>query len=177
MASTQREIILSGIRPTGRLHYGNYFGAIRHFLRLQEQDTATCYYFVADYHALTTITEPTDIYANTIAMLRTYAACGLDPEKSVIYRQSDLPCTAELALLLGMMSDYLFGRRAAESSWAAALHAIVPNWQHFWMADALHLGETIPFRYVLGAAAYGGFYLLGLLGLGIVLFRHTEVKS
>lgn len=62
MSNTQREIILSGIRPTGRLHYGNYFGAIRHFLRLQEQDTATCYYFVADYHALTTITEPTRPY-------------------------------------------------------------------------------------------------------------------
>jgi len=111
MSNTQREIILSGIRPTGRLHYGNYFGAIRHFLRLQEQDTATCYYFVADYHALTTITEPTDIYANTIAMLRTYAACGLDPEKSVIYRQSDLPCTAELSLLLGMITNIGFLER------------------------------------------------------------------
>lgn len=111
MSDSQREIILSGIRPTGRLHYGNYFGAIRHFLRLQEEDTATCYYFVADYHALTTITEPTDIYAHTIAMLRTYVACGLDPVKAVIYRQSDLPCTAELALLLGMITNIGFLER------------------------------------------------------------------
>ncbi|HQN00587.1 MAG TPA: tryptophan--tRNA ligase, partial [Candidatus Hydrogenedentes bacterium] len=85
-------------------HYGNYFGAIRHFLRLQETD-ACCYYFIADYHALTTITERQEIYRATLDMLRTYVACGLDPYKSVIYRQSDLPCTAELSLLLGMLTN------------------------------------------------------------------------
>lgn len=100
----RKEVILSGIRPTGRLHYGNYFGAIRHFLRLQETD-ACCYYFIADYHALTTITERQEIYRATLDMLRTYVACGLDPYKSVIYRQSDLPCTAELSLLLGMLTN------------------------------------------------------------------------
>ncbi len=109
--TAKREVILSGIRPTGRLHYGNYFGAIRHFLRLQEQDAATCYYFIADYHALTTISERTDIYNNTLNMLRTYVACGLDPFKSVIYRQSDLPCTAELSLLLGMITNIGFLER------------------------------------------------------------------
>jgi tryptophanyl-tRNA synthetase len=102
--ASRREVILSGIRPTGRLHYGNYFGAVRHFLRLQE-DGYTCYYFIADYHALTTITEPTDFYGQTVDMLRTYVACGLDPEQAVIYRQSDLPSTAELALLLGMVTN------------------------------------------------------------------------
>lgn len=107
----RKEVILSGIRPTGRLHYGNYFGAIRHFLRLQESETAICYYFVADYHALTTITTREDIYQNTIDMLRTYVACGLDPNKSIIYRQSDLPCTAELALLLGMITNIGFLER------------------------------------------------------------------
>ncbi len=100
----KQEVILSGIRPTGRLHYGNYFGALRHFLRLQEEG-ARCYYFVADYHALTTITGRKEVYDDTIEMLKTYVACGLDPEKSLIYRQSDLPCTAELALLLGMISN------------------------------------------------------------------------
>ncbi|HOE67381.1 MAG TPA: tryptophan--tRNA ligase [Candidatus Hydrogenedentes bacterium] len=104
MATDKREIILSGIRPTGRLHYGNYFGAIRAFLDLQEQGHR-CYYFIADYHALTTITERMDLYRQTIDMLRTYVACGLDPAKSVIYRQSDLPCTAELTLLLGMITN------------------------------------------------------------------------
>lgn len=100
--SKKREVILSGIRPTGRLHYGNYFGAIAHFLHLQEQD-AQCYYFVADYHALTTIADRREIYRDTLNMLRTYVACGLDPVRSTIYRQSDLPCTAELTLLLGMI--------------------------------------------------------------------------
>ncbi len=102
--SVKQEIILSGIRPTGRLHYGNYFGAIKAFLDLQEQGHS-CYYFIADYHALTTVTEPQDFYRQTLDMLRTYVACGLDPKKSVIYRQSDLPCTAELALLLGMITN------------------------------------------------------------------------
>jgi tryptophanyl-tRNA synthetase len=102
--ATKKEVILSGIRPTGRLHYGNYFGAVKHFLRLQEQD-ATCYYFVADYHALTTIQGRKEIFRDTLDMLRTYVACGLDPVKSVIYRQSDLPATAELALLLGMIAN------------------------------------------------------------------------
>jgi tryptophanyl-tRNA synthetase len=108
--SDTREVILSGIRPTGRLHYGNYFGAIRHFLRLQEMG-ARCYYFIADYHALTTISEATDFYRQTIDMLRTYVACGLDPVQSVIYRQSDLPCTAELTLLLGMITNLGFLER------------------------------------------------------------------
>lgn len=105
MTTTQQRVILSGIRPTGRLHYGNYFGAIQHFLRLQESGADTCYYFVADYHALTTITESVDFFQQTIDMLRTYVACGLDPSRSVIYRQSDLPCTAELTLLLGMVTN------------------------------------------------------------------------
>lgn len=102
--SARNDIILSGIRPTGRLHYGNYFGAIYHFLKLQQSD-ATCFYFIADYHALTTVTEKTAIYRQTLDMLRTYVACGLDPEKSIVYRQSDLPCTAELSLLLGMITN------------------------------------------------------------------------
>jgi len=98
------EVILSGIRPTGRLHYGNYFGALKKFIELQEEGKR-CYYFIADYHALTTITEREDFYRQTLDMLRTYVACGLDPVRSVIYRQSDLPCTAELTLLLGMVTN------------------------------------------------------------------------
>ena len=100
----EQEVILSGIRPTGRLHYGNYFGAVRHFLRLQEAET-TCYYFIADYHALTTVTERAAVYEQTLHMLRTYVACGLDPDRAIVYRQSDLPATAELTLLLGMITN------------------------------------------------------------------------
>lgn len=100
----KQEIVLSGIRPTGRLHYGNYFGAIKKFIDLQDEGQR-CYYFIADYHALTAAMEKVDYFRYTLDMLRTYVACGLDPAKSVIYRQSDLPCTAELNLLLGMISN------------------------------------------------------------------------
>ena len=110
MDNSKKEVILSGIRPTGRLHYGNYFGALRHFINLQEQGQE-CYYFIADYHALTTISEREDFYRQTLDMLRTYVACGLDPKRSVIYRQSDLPCTAELTLLLGMITNIGFLER------------------------------------------------------------------
>jgi tryptophanyl-tRNA synthetase len=100
----QQEVILSGVRPTGRAHYGNYFGAIKQFIDLQEQGLR-CYYFIADYHALTTSKGRVDYFRYTLDMLRTYVACGLDPKKSVIYRQSDLPSTAELNLLLGMVTN------------------------------------------------------------------------
>lgn len=102
--SKKEEVILSGIRPTGRMHYGNYFGAVKQFIELQERGLR-CYYFVADYHALTTVKERVDHFRQTLDMLRTYVACGLDPKRSIIYRQSDLPCTAELALLLGMITN------------------------------------------------------------------------
>ncbi|MDZ4858095.1 MAG: tryptophan--tRNA ligase [Candidatus Hydrogenedentes bacterium] len=108
--SAKHEIILSGIRPTGRLHYGNYFGAVKSFLDLQEQGHH-CYYFIADYHALTTIGERVDFYQQTVDMLRTYIACGLDPARSIIYRQSDLPSTTELCLLLGMITNIGFLER------------------------------------------------------------------
>ncbi len=101
--SKQDEVILSGIRPTGRLHYGNYFGAIKQFVELQEKGLR-CYYFIADYHALTAARERVDYFRHTLDMLRTYVACGLDPARSIIYRQSDVSCTAELALLLGMVA-------------------------------------------------------------------------
>ena len=108
--SEKKEVVLSGIRPTGRLHYGNYFGAVKHFIDLQGEDNIR-YYFIADYHALTTISEKVDYNQQTIDMLRTYIACGLDPESSIIYRQSDLPSTAELCLLLGMITNIGFLER------------------------------------------------------------------
>ncbi len=80
-------------------------------------------------------------------------------------------------LVLGLMSDYLFGRRAADAAWARVLHAVVPNWQHLWLADTLHLGQPVPAAYLLRAASYAALYLLAVLASGIVSFRHTEVKA
>lgn len=94
---------LSGMRPTGPLHLGHYFGAIKNWLALQEE--MPCFFFVADWHALTSD------YANTanikeyvLEMVRDWLACGLDPERSVIFQQSLLPQHAELSLILGMIT-------------------------------------------------------------------------
>lgn len=95
-----KEIIVSGIRSTGNLHLGNYFGAIKNFLRLQEEHQ--CYFFIADFHSLTTHPTPEDLFGNTKQVLVEYLACGIDPEKCVLYRQSDIHEIPELYLLLNM---------------------------------------------------------------------------
>lgn len=94
------EIILSGIRSTGQLHLGNYFGAVRNFVRLQE--TNPCYFFIADYHALTTHPTPENLQHNVRQVLAEYLASGLDPDKATLYVQSDVPEVCELYLLLNM---------------------------------------------------------------------------
>ncbi len=94
------QTVLSGIRPTGHLHLGNYFGAVRNFVKMQENNR--CFFFIADYHSLTTHPKPEDLNEKVRIVLSEYLACGLDPEKSTIYIQSDLPQVAELYLLLNM---------------------------------------------------------------------------
>lgn len=94
---------LSGMRPTGPLHLGHYFGAIKNWLALQ--DEMPCYFFVADWHALTSDYANTkDIKENVIEMARDWIACGLDPERSIIFQQSLVLEHAELSLLLGMIT-------------------------------------------------------------------------
>lgn len=94
------ETVVSGIRPTGRLHLGNYFGALRNFVKMQNEHN--CYFFIADYHSLTTHPTPENLQHNIKQVLAEYLVCGLDPEKCTLYIQSDLPETAELYLLLNM---------------------------------------------------------------------------
>ncbi|WP_019538457.1 tryptophan--tRNA ligase [Proteiniphilum acetatigenes] len=94
------DIVLSGIRSTGKLHLGNYYGALRNFIRMQEENK--CYFFIADIHSLTTHPDPKMLHENVKNVLVDYLAAGIDPEKSVIYVQSDLPETAELYLYLNM---------------------------------------------------------------------------
>lgn len=95
-----KEIVVSGIRPTGKLHLGNYFGAFKNFLTLQEQFDS--YFFIADYHSLTTHPTPGDLRGSVKRVLAEYIALGLNPEKCTVYLQSDLPETAELYLFLNM---------------------------------------------------------------------------
>ena len=92
--------VVSGIRPTGNLHLGNYFGAIRNFIKMQDEND--CFFFIADYHSLTTHPTPDDLHGNVKQVLVEYLASGLDPDKATIYIQSDVTEVAELYLLLNM---------------------------------------------------------------------------
>ncbi len=94
------ETVLSGIRPTGHLHIGNYFGAVKNFIKLQENYNS--YFFIADFHSLTTHPTPKDLHDNVKNVLAEYLACGLDPEKATIYIQSDVPEIPEMYLLFNM---------------------------------------------------------------------------
>ena len=96
------DIIVSGIRPTGNLHLGNYFGAVKQFLKLQEE--YPCYFFIADIHSLTTHPTAIDLKQNVRNVLIQYLACGLDPEKATLYLQSDVPEVSQLYLLLNMVA-------------------------------------------------------------------------
>jgi len=94
------ETVVSGIRPTGFLHLGNYFGALRNFIKMQNE--AKCFFFIADYHSLTTHPKASELNVHIKNVLIDYLAAGLDPEKATIYIQSDLPEVCELNLLLAM---------------------------------------------------------------------------
>ncbi|HIN40086.1 MAG TPA: tryptophan--tRNA ligase [Flavobacteriales bacterium] len=94
------DIVVSGIRSTGNLHLGNYFGAVKNFVKLQHENRA--FFFIADYHSLTTHPVPASLHSNVKQVLVEYLASGIDPEVSTVYIQSDLPEIAELYLLLVM---------------------------------------------------------------------------
>lgn len=94
------ERVVSGIRPTGNLHLGNYFGAVKSFVEMQ--NNYDCLFFIADWHSLTTHPKPENIQESARTILAEYLACGLDPEKAKIYVQSDVKETLELYLFLNM---------------------------------------------------------------------------
>lgn len=97
-----KEIVVSGIRSTGFLHLGNYFGAMKNYVKMQ--DEYNCYFFVADYHSLTTHPDPKDLRGNVYRVVAENVACGLDPEKVALYAQSDLPEIPELYLMMNMLA-------------------------------------------------------------------------
>lgn len=96
------ETVLSGIRSTGKLHLGNYYGAIQNFVKMQHE--YNCFFFIADLHSLTTHPTPADLHSNVKQVLVEYLAAGIDPEKATIYVQSEVPEVAELYLYLNMNS-------------------------------------------------------------------------
>jgi tryptophanyl-tRNA synthetase len=103
MNVTEQKIVLSGMRSTGKIHLGNYFGALKNWVELQ--DAYRCHYFAADWHALTSeYADPRAIADNTLEMVADWIAAGLDPERSVIFIQSMVPEIAELHLLMSMIT-------------------------------------------------------------------------
>ena len=100
--SSKKEIVMSGIRPTGFLHLGNYFGAIQNYVKMQED--FDCYFMVADLHSLTTHPDTKELKANVHRVLAENIACGLDPEKVALYCQSHVYETSELYLYLNMLA-------------------------------------------------------------------------
>ncbi|HYU35841.1 MAG TPA: tryptophan--tRNA ligase [Thermoanaerobaculia bacterium] len=103
MTVTEQKVVLSGMRSTGKIHLGNYFGALKNWVELQ--DRYRCYYFAADWHALTSdYADPSEIADNTLEMVTDWLAAGLDPVRSVLFIQSMVPDHAELHLLLSMIT-------------------------------------------------------------------------
>jgi tryptophanyl-tRNA synthetase len=104
-AEVNKKRVVSGMRPTGRLHIGHYFGALQNWIRLQNDPEFECFYFIADWHALTSdYADSSAVAQNTIEIVADYLAAGLDPKKSVIFQQSLIPEHAELHLLLSMVT-------------------------------------------------------------------------
>ncbi|MBB1540479.1 MAG: tryptophan--tRNA ligase, partial [Bacteroidia bacterium] len=100
MSRENGTIVVSGVRPTGHLHLGNYFGAVRNFAAMQTR--FNCTFFIADLHSLTTHPTPSGLQGAVRQIMAEYLACGVDPELSTIYVQSDLPETVMLYLFLNM---------------------------------------------------------------------------
>ncbi|MBI2642259.1 MAG: tryptophan--tRNA ligase [Candidatus Wildermuthbacteria bacterium] len=96
------KVVLSGIRATGGLHFGNLLGAVQHFVRFQNQPDTVCLFFVADQHTLTTLKDHKGLQHNLVEIVKDYLAAGLDPERSILYAQSSVPEITELTLYLGM---------------------------------------------------------------------------
>lgn len=99
---SKQKTILSGIQPSGKLHIGNYFGAIRQHIAMQDEGDA--FYFIANYHSLTSVRDGKQLYQNTIDVTLDYLALGLDPYKATFFAQSDVPQVTELAWILGALT-------------------------------------------------------------------------
>ncbi len=108
----QKPILLSGIKPTGDLHIGNYFGAIKQMVDLFKTDEYQCYIMVADYHALNTMQDAKEMRQRTLELVAAYIAVGLDPESLVLFRQSDVSAHTELAWIFDTITTMPYLMRA-----------------------------------------------------------------
>jgi len=102
-----KKSLVSGMRPTGKLHIGHYMGVLRNWVSLQNSDKYDCFFFVADWHALTTgYSHNSELQSNTLEVVKDFLGCGLNPDKSTIYTQSAIPEIAQLHLLLSMITPH-----------------------------------------------------------------------
>ena len=109
-----KPILISGIQPTGRLHLGNYLGALKNFVELQNSGKYQCYFFIADLHALTENPKAEDLHRNIIDLAAEFLAAGLDPKKSVIFLQSTIPAHSELDRILQSLAPFGETRRMTQ---------------------------------------------------------------
>ncbi len=110
MSKTTKKILLSGVKPSGRLHIGNYFGAMKQFLDLQNEYES--YIFIADYHALTTLQNGAEMKQNILDLVIDYLAIGLDPKKVTLFKQSDVPQVTELGWIFNCLTTVPYLMRA-----------------------------------------------------------------
>ncbi len=121
MSENQKKTIFSGVQPSGKLTLGNYLGAIRNFPILQEE--YNCIYCVVDMHAITVRQDPAQLRRATLELLAQYIACGLDPEKSILFIQSHVPAHAELAWVLNCFTMFGEASRMTQFKDKSAKHA------------------------------------------------------
>ncbi len=99
-----KHIVVSGIKPSGRLHIGNYLGAMKNYVELQNSGNYQCYFFIADLHAITEPQDPKELAINILDITANFLAAGIDPKKSIIFQQSQIPAHSELAWILNTIS-------------------------------------------------------------------------
>lgn len=112
MSMTSKPILLSGIKPTGQPHIGNYFGALKQFVDIQNAGTHQCYFMIADYHALTSVQNGEEMRRLTLELATTFLAIGIDPKKAVLFKQSDVPAHTELAWIFDTITTMPYLMRA-----------------------------------------------------------------
>ena len=159
MSDNQKKTIFSGVQPSGKLTLGNYLGAIRNFPILQER--YNCIYCVVDQHAITVRQEPAALRRATLELIAQYIACGLDPEKSILFIQSHVPAHAELAWVLNCFTMFGEASRMTQFKDKSAKHA-----------DNINVGL---FTYPVLMAADILLYQTDLVPVGVDQSQHIEI--